>query len=445
MNMLKQWNAYWFSPAPLVNLAMCRIVLVAFQLGNMMHPSYRGKMQQLVELPDSLYEPRLVLRLLTLPCEPNCRPSMDLIDVVYWIALGAGILALIGLKTNLSLIVFTVSAVFIQACIYSFGEVHHPEAILMIALSILCLSPAGVVLSIDDLRSRLARASKDRKFYAFDLLEEQSSFARWPIFLMQWMLALCYLSGSYHKLKWGVFDWANGFTLQYYLLRNAMLLGEEQGLAAWLAQFHTLVWLLQWITVLFQATFILVPIFPVLGWIYLPLAASFHVGVYLMLRAPFFEWVALYVTFIHWTRVVEGMTHYLGWSDSKNRIEVLFDGKCPLCIRSMTLLRYADWFHAITYTDVMRQWGTLQQRNPGLSLDNCLKEMHVLLPNGFARKGFFAFREMVWRLPLLWPLLLVFYLPLSSIVGPRIYHRIASRRFRFERCTTETCATHSSR
>jgi hypothetical protein len=48
-----------------------------------------------------------------------------------------------------SLLVFAVGSVTLAAFDYSFGKFHHTDAVMMIALSVLALSPSGQVLSVD--------------------------------------------------------------------------------------------------------------------------------------------------------------------------------------------------------------------------------------------------------------------------------------------------------
>ena len=86
--------------------------------------------------------------------------------------------------------------------------------------------------------------------------------------LIQWFIALMYLSAVYAKLDRGWFDWTNGYTLQFYLAQDGLRWGGD--LAIWLSQYHILIMLAQIGVVLFQATFVLEVIFPPLRWIYVP-------------------------------------------------------------------------------------------------------------------------------------------------------------------------------
>ncbi|PSO53745.1 MAG: hypothetical protein BRC34_08670 [Cyanobacteria bacterium QH_1_48_107] len=437
------WTTYWFRPAPLFNLAVCRIFIVAFQLFYLINNNYISKIFDLSALPNSQYKPLPILQLLVSPLGWNYNPPFAFLAIVFWLTLVVGLLALIGLKTNLSLIFFAVGNIFMQAYIYSFGDYHHPEALMIITLSLLALSPAGKVLSIDDLRHRIQQNIKRRRFEVFNIMTKKSVFARWSLLLVQWMFALIYLSAALSKLGKpgpGLFtlDWMNGYTLQYYLLRDGLRWGSDLGI--WLGQHHTLAWIASCTAILFEGTFFLVLIFPGLIWLYIPMGAALHTGIYLTQRAPFFQYIAIYAVFIPWTSVIKTLSRRQRFARTKNKPELLYDGLCPLCIRSMTVLCYFDWVNCITYSDLEKRWLSVSEIHPEISLEACREEMHLLLPNGSVRKGFFAFREILRYLPPLWPLLVVCHFPAASTIGPKIYKFVASRRPQFDRCSYGTCS-----
>jgi predicted DCC family thiol-disulfide oxidoreductase YuxK/uncharacterized membrane protein YphA (DoxX/SURF4 family) len=437
MNVLSNiWKKYWFRPAPLIDLAICRILIVGFQLSNLLvwhSPMY--KINRLGRLPDYMYRPLPVLNLLNWPLGKGFRPPADLVEIIYWVTLAAGMLALIGWKTNPSLAVFAVGNVYIYSFVYSFREYHHPEAILLLTLSILALSPAGGVLSLDDLIKRRREAVRNRRFEEANISGQIGVFSRWPLLLIQWLFALVYMSSAYSKLANAGLDWINGYTLQYDLAMDGMRRGIPLG--QWASQFHLFAQLGSTVVLLFQLTFFIVLIFPVLAILYLPVGVTFHSLVYLLLRAPFFIWMALYVVFIPWSKCLALLQR--SRSSSGKSLEVLYDGECPLCLRSMTLINYFDGLHRLRYTDVTKEWSRVAEFLPGKTKEDCLREMYVLLPDGSAPSGYFAFREIVWKIPPFWPLLILFYLPLSSSVGPKIYRFIASRRLRFGHCESDAC------
>jgi hypothetical protein len=299
---MKWWNSYWFRPAPLLDLAIVRIVAVALQLSLLWWVPGRVLYDAVVQenaVPDALFAPLPALKVLLLPFGWGYRPSLDALVVVYYVTSLAGVLALLGLRTNFSLLVFALGNLMLTAFVYSFGEMHHGQAVMMVALSVLALSPCGQVLSVDAWLRRRSKASAEPGYHFPELLEAESPFARWPILLIQWFFVLMYLSAVYSKMANSGLEWMNGYTLQYYLAVDSMR--WDSPLATWLSQHHLFIMFVQWVVMLFQATFWLAVIYPRLRWIYVPLGLSFHVGILLTLKAPFYEWIGLYVVFVPWT------------------------------------------------------------------------------------------------------------------------------------------------
>jgi hypothetical protein len=289
------WRRYWFSPAPCFDLAVVRIVVCAVQLFWVFfyNEQYRA-LQERAALADTFFDPLIILNAFHAFFGWGFRPDFEIVSTIFYISLVAGVLSLVGLLTNLSLLIFAAASVYLQAYVYSFGDFHHPEAVMMIALSVLAISPSGRVLSLDAWLRRRSRS--------MPAVDVQSEFAGWAIKLLQWFFVLMYMSAVWSKLSASGLDWPNGYTLQFYLARDG--LRWDSFLGVWLSQFHTLILLGQIGVLLFQATFALAVIFPKLRWIYVPAGLGLHVMIYLTLNAPFFSWIALYVVFIPWSDAV---------------------------------------------------------------------------------------------------------------------------------------------
>lgn len=292
---LHRWNKFWFTSSPYLDLAVIRLLMVALQLFLMLS-AFNGLISA-VNLPAEAFMPLPALKILMAPWGWGVRPDQFVVMAVFWGALIAGLMAFIGLLTNLSLFLFAVGNIFLQSFIYSFGEQHHPEAIMMIALLVFSFGPCGKVLSVDSLLKGLGKKYSSH----VSLLEYGSQYAAWPIKLMQSVFSLIYLSAVVSKLVHGGVDWMNGITLQYSLVQDGLRWGGE--LALWLSQFHYFIFFVQIVVVVFQSTFFLVIFFPKLRWVYLPLGLIFHFGIYLTLKAPFPQWILLYALFVPWSRV----------------------------------------------------------------------------------------------------------------------------------------------
>jgi len=299
VNVQSAWRGYWFKDTPYFDLAFLRILLVGLQCFLMLSKTF-GELSYVVGLDDMLYSPLLVFRFLMSPWGAHMRPDADWMNVIFWLTLACGGFSFFGLLTNLSMILFAVGNIFIQSYIYSFGDFHHPEAVMMIALLAFALSPCGKVLSIDGaIRKRRVVGTAPVVY----LLDYCGPYAGWPIKFMQWFFPLMYLSAITAKMGHGSLDWANGFTLQYYMVHDSLRKGGDLALALAFSRHHDLIAFGQMVVLVFQATFFLVVPFPKLRWIYLPIGLLFHFGNYWILAADFPQWIGLYAVFIPWSRV----------------------------------------------------------------------------------------------------------------------------------------------
>ncbi len=431
MKLVGIWQQYWFRSSALLNLAIVRLVAVTFQLYYVTNNDsgyYYDRFLHLARLPDALYQPLLMLRVLVLPFSWGgewYRPTFSVLLVVYWLTMAVGLCALIGFKTNVSLLGFAIGNLFLQAFQYSFGERHHTEGLMMMALLFLALSPAGAVLSVDDWQRRVRHNVQQQRLVPFRPSEENSPFAHWPLQLIQYMFALIYLSAALNKWLVGGTEWLNGDTLQFYLLYDGMR--ADRALGVWLGQFHLLAVLLSWVTLWFEWTFFLVLIFPVLAWIYVPMGIALHLGIELTMGATFFQFIVLYTAFIPWTALIKIYANRFAATGAKPVIN--FDGRCVRCVQAVTWLQYFDWFDRLTF----RELEAVGPRHPppdGSTLPTTLRhELSVLLPNGGLAQGFFALRALLSYLPLLWPCVPIFYAPFATVAGPK-FAQLFEHRYR---------------
>jgi len=163
-------------------------------------------------------------------------------------------------------------------------------------------------------------------------------------------------------------------------------------------------------------------------------------------------------------------------------LHVIYDDQCGFCIRSLKLCRALDRgrrlrFHgASTFRlkpDATAEddsaggpehvdgggvrvtpdgTGTPQQGDdsgfrlrpegtvafPQLAGADFENAMFAVAPDGSVTRGFFAFRRIAREVPLMWPLLVLLYLPGSGPIGPRVYAWVARNRGRFG-CESEVC------
>lgn len=298
-------DRHFFAPASLRDLGIVRITLVATQL---MYLGFGAAM--LIGAPGSLlriqlglaraapesFLPLPALKILMLPLGGwGARPEPAFLTLVWVLALIAGVAALVGVLSRLGLFVLALTSTLLVAHGYSYREMHHPEALLIIMLWVLAAGPVSG-RSIDSLRARSRRAAGTLPLQPSTAVEDLSPFARWPMRVGQWLLALAYLSAAWYKLSNGGLDWFNGYTLSYYMLMDGTR--YDMALGLWLAGHPGLLQVLSIGAVLFEATFVLAVLLPRVAWVYVLAGMAMHLVIFATQRAPFFTFIALYIVFL---------------------------------------------------------------------------------------------------------------------------------------------------
>lgn len=122
-----------------------------------------------------------------------------------------------------------------------------------------------------------------------------------------------------------------------------------------------------------------------------------------------------------------------------SKAQLLFDGDCALCRKSVGFLRKLDWLGRLDYVNA-RDTSQPVLQQPGVAQAPLLEQMHLLAPDGKQLfGGFKAFRWLAWRLPVLWPVAPLLYLPGVPTLGQRVYLWIARNRFRLVPCHGGVC------
>lgn len=122
-----------------------------------------------------------------------------------------------------------------------------------------------------------------------------------------------------------------------------------------------------------------------------------------------------------------------------SRLPVLFDGGCPLCRRTVRIVRALDWNDRLQFVDATNAEARAFFA-PTLSEAQVMVEMYVVDERGGLHGGFEGWLQIARVVPLLWVFGLVGRLPGIRALGHQIYKVIAANRVRRGRCTDELCA-----
>jgi hypothetical protein len=167
---VEAWRAFWFRPAPLLDLAVARIIVVATAL----YLNLGGfRFAYVAHVPAALWSPIPLIGALGLG-----QPSPEDLAWLARASRAALYAALIGLFTRPALGVACGLQLWQEAYLNCFGKVTHGTIPLLWAMAFLACSPCGRTLSIDALWRRWRGSSPPVP------LDERSPYARWPLELL---------------------------------------------------------------------------------------------------------------------------------------------------------------------------------------------------------------------------------------------------------------------
>jgi HTTM domain len=222
-------------------------------------------------------------------------------QILHYVLLVALLLTAVGACTRLAATTAWIAFFFYMGTYLGFGKsphtsyVIHSHNIVVFILFILSVAPGVATYGIDGWLSRRWR---------WWLGEPASDTAQpawgtsWPSQLIKLTLGLAYFGAGYCKVASHPL-WADGYTLQAYLMSKHLLIDCPPG--AWVAQHWWLCLLLGIATLALELTFFLIVFYPRLTWFYLFGAICFHSCIYFTMRINFFPYYgASFLIFLDW-------------------------------------------------------------------------------------------------------------------------------------------------
>ena len=146
--------------------------------------------------------------------------------------------------------------------------------------------------------------------------------------------------------------------------------------------------------------------------------AATHGGILFLQNILFVDLILLQAVFYDVTPVRRAIGRWL--TVRRGRLQVLYDGHCGLCQRSVRILQGLDILEQLEWVDF---------RTTHVDVDTSrLEHEMAVVARGRVYFGFSAYRVIAWRIPLFWPVAPLLYVPGVRPVGDDVYRRIAKRR-----------------
>ena len=336
---------------------------------------------------------------------------------------------LIGFLSQLSCIAMTAACYYFYALnAFHIGTLSWD--ILLVTLFLMCLtSYHGDYFSIDCLMRGEEDAYKRRRpFFLQRLLQLQIGFTYFYTALYKVTAQGNWMSGN---PIYSIMNYPPAGTTKWFLIRD--FLKTQPELCYWIGILIVVIEILMIFLLFCPKTRI--------SAIYLGMV--FHITLILTLDVPaifFFLFPAQLLLFINPDHIEQWIQQKRLYNASTLRqAQLIYDGHCQFCQNSVRILKIMDLFGTLKYMDLhlVSDLTTL-----GLSKESAMSQLHLIEADGKLYGGFDVFRPICFIMPMLYPMILIFYFPVMGVVGPMIYQWVAKNRYLFhgqKACQNNAC------
>jgi predicted DCC family thiol-disulfide oxidoreductase YuxK len=338
------------------------------------------------------------------------------------------LLGLIGWRTRVVIPLAAFCHFLLLGILIEHSFFWHQNLVPLYLLFVLSFTPCGDGWSVD----RLRKVYQGRAVPSADRASPVYGWSRYACWVT---IALPYVANGLGKLKDGGLFWWNPTNMRSMLYWDSLRPREFD----WALSLHlksapdSLFGLFGIVGLLTELSFGIV-LFSHVARLILPIAAiMMHIGIFLFQRILFLDLILLQFVFFDFTRFRKLIRQWL--EADHGRIQLLYDGLCPLCRRTVRLLACFDLFARLEFLDFHRMNLNGYNRSHGLNLtsENLEEEMYVV-SRGSAYRGFKAYRVIALALPAFWPLAPWLFIPGISSLGALVYRFVARNRLNLLWC-----------
>jgi len=106
------------------------------------------------------------------------------------------------------------------------------------------------------------------------------------------------------------------------------------------------------------------------------------------------------------------------------RAVLYYDGECGMCAMAARWAGRLDWLRRLESRGSMDE----EARPLGMTSVDLDGAMQLVSPNGETFSGFHALRQVMLRLPLMWPVAPLAWAPGAALAGSWVYRWVAQHR-----------------
>jgi predicted DCC family thiol-disulfide oxidoreductase YuxK len=337
-------------------------------------------------------------------------------------------LGLVGWRTRVVLPLGAFCYFLLLGILIDYSFFWHQNIVPLYVMIVLCFTPCGDGWSVD----RLRRIYQGQTVPDADRTSPVYGWSRYACWVT---IALPYVANGLSKLQDGGLFWWNPINMRTNLYVDTLMPREfDWALSLHLVHAPDVFFSLMGLFTLFGETFFGLVLFSRMARRIFPVAAiMMHIGIFLFQRILFIDLILLQLVFFDFTWVRKAIGGRL--AIRRGGLQVLYDGFCPFCRRTVRLLTGFDLFNRLEFLDFRRLDLREYNRSNMLNLveRDLEKEMSVVF-RGKAYRGFYGYQQITLALPALWPLAPWLFLPGISSLGALVYGYVARNRLKFLRC-----------
>jgi predicted DCC family thiol-disulfide oxidoreductase YuxK len=348
--------------------------------------------------------------------------------VFHWLTELILFLGVIGWRTRVMIPLGAFCAFVLVGILVDYSFFWHQNLVPIYLLFVLSCTPCGDGWSVD----RLRKVYQGRPVRDTD---RSSPIYGWSRYACWVVIALPYVGNGLGKLRNGGLFWWNATNMRSMLYYDTLTPREfNWAFSLYLAPAPDFLFAILGLFALATEVSFGMVLFSRIARRILPvMAMMMHTGIFLLQRILFLDLIMLQLVFFDFTRIRKMIGQWL--EARRGRIQVLYDGLCPLCRRTVRLLACVDLFARLEFLDFRGLDLNDYNRAHKLTLKSeDLKEEMYVVSRGSAYRGFDGYRVIALALPAFWPLAPWLFLPGISWLGAVAYRYVARNRLRFLSC-----------
>jgi predicted DCC family thiol-disulfide oxidoreductase YuxK len=345
-------------------------------------------------------------------------------------------LGLLGWRTRLVLPLCVVLSLVMNGILREYTGFWHQNLVPIYVLLVLSFTPCGDGWSVDRLR-RIYRGEPVADADTASLLYGWARYACWvPI-------ALTYASAGFSKIRAAGLGWISADAMRAQLYEQTLYpRAGNMSISMHLA--HAPDWVFVFLAVAAvtgEGLFILVLYSRLARKIFPAVAILMHIGIIFLQNIVFLDLIFLPWIFYDFRVLRQRVSARLR---RRGTIDVLYDGDCPLCRRTVRIMAACDLFSRLEFKDFRRIDLAAFERQHSIAVDAARLEHEMgVRACGTLHMGYDAYRRLAWALPALWALVLLELVPGVRALGQRAYMYVARRRTSIATCDA-SCAPETS-